>query len=105
MRFPFLFRKEVDNTYVRDNFTRITDYFRSNPVDRCDFRMFEYTTSAAVTTTNIPHNLGFKPEDAILTYSSSGTVTLHYASFTSEYINVTTSAATTFRVLLGKYNG
>lgn len=105
MRFPFLFRKDVEDSYARDNFSRIADYFRSNPVDRCDFRMVEITTTGAVSNQAYNHSLGFKPEDAIITYISSGTASLNYSSFTSEYINITTSAAATIRILVGKYNG
>lgn len=105
MRFPYLFRKEISDNYAKDNFTRIADYFRNNILDRCDFNFIEITTTAAVTNTAFGHNLGYVPKDMIIMSITGGaTVTVNYDRFTSTTVNITTSAATTIRALIGRYS-
>lgn len=105
MKFPFLFRKELDNQYLRDNFQRLIDYFTKDAITRCGFMFIEITASSAVTTADFPHGLGYEPKDMIIMSITGGaTVTVNYDRFTDTYVNLTTSAATTIRALIGRYN-
>ena len=105
MKFPYLFRKEVENEYIRDNFTRLMDYFTKSPVERCGFSFIEIVVTAAVTNLDYPHGLGFQPKDIIvMSVSNNATLTLKYDNFTDSTIRITTSAATTVRTLIGRFS-
>lgn len=102
--FPFLYRKEIEDRYAQDNFTRLQDYFKESPVEKMGFKFFEIEFTGAVTNFRYPHNLGFVPKDVITTYfSNAATVTWNYDLFDSTYLDITTSGATTVRALVGRH--
>lgn len=97
------FLTEIEDTFSRDNFRRILNWIRATPILNGDFKFFEITFEKAVTR-DFKHNLPFTPKDVIFLSATGGaTVTFHYDSFTSTHINVTTSAATTFRCFVGRF--
>jgi hypothetical protein len=99
-----LFLAEIKDKWVRDNFRKLLDWIRGTPILKGEFRFLEITFTAAVTARDYKHNLPFTPTDVILLATSGGaTVTFHYDSFTPTYINLTTSAATTIRCFIGRY--
>lgn len=62
----------------------------------------EYTAAGASTYT-VPHELGFKPLDFIITSKTgAGNVSIDYANCTDKELIFTTTGACTFRLLYGK---
>lgn len=100
-----LLKKEVSDEYSRENFERIEGFIRDEPLLKGKFKFFELVFSAAVTNMRIPHNLGFLPKDAIITYRipTTSTVTLNQNLWTDTFLDITTSAAVTIRAFIGTY--
>ena len=104
MSFPGLFRKEIVDEFVQENFRRIMDYFAVDAVARSSFEFVETNIPGAVTDLAVLHHLGFTPKDVILTHNlNNATVTFGYSKFSKTHIYVTSTAATTLRMLVGRY--
>jgi len=101
--FPKLFRKEIQDAHIQENFVRINDFFADDPVSNGGFKFFEVFAPGAVTDFSFPHNLGYQPKDVILMHNSqNATVTFNYLAFDSTFIKFTTSGPTVLRFLLGR---
>lgn len=109
MNFPFLFRKEIKDQYVQTNFARLGDYFRDSSVERCQFVFFEVSYPAPVApavnvTLQTPHNLTFVPKDVIVMHNSTNAgIIINWQDFTNTVFSITSDAATTLRLLVGRY--
>lgn len=94
---------ELNDKLVRDNFVKLAETLDPNPFVDGQFKHFEITFTQAVTGLNIPHGLGFKPNDLIQTSKTgSGNITWNYTEFDEVNIDVTTDGACVVRVLLGR---
>jgi len=104
MRFPNLFKKEIPEEFTQTNFLRISDYFAGDTVTRCGFEFIACVVPGAVTNAPVVHRLGYAPKDVILMHNfNNATVTFNYGLFDATTIYVTTNAATTLRMLVGRY--
>lgn len=105
MSFPKLLTKQIEDQYTQETFKRVEDFFVGDAVTRCGFEFIEVTFTAAVTAVPVLHKLGYVPKDVILMHNSTNaTVTFSYLAFTATAVIVTTSAATTLRMLVGRYS-
>jgi len=99
-----LYRKEIDNEFSQENFRRLWEFLNSHPLIKGDFKFFEYTFDAAVTNKQLAHKLSFVPKDVLQTYVTGGAeVTWNFDKFTKTFLNVTTNAACTVRLFVGRY--
>lgn len=104
MKFPVLLKKEVEDLYSQENFKRLGEYFAADAFTRGRFEFLEATFAASATNSPVVHRLGYVPKDVILMHNlNNATVSFNYAGFTSDAILVTVSAATTLRMLVGRY--
>lgn len=102
--FPSLFKKEIEDTFIQENFRRIVDYFAGEPLNKCGFKFFKIEVPGAVTNFKWPHSLGYQPKDVIVMHNEqNATVTFNYLKFNSTSIDLTSSGATTLRILLGRF--
>lgn len=93
----------VQDLNLKDLFQYIQRMANINPLFGKGMAVKEYSFTGAVTDAKISHGLGFRPTDAILTYKSgTATVSFNYDNFDEDNIVVTTSGATTLRILLGR---
>lgn len=103
------FTREIEDIYIRENFQRVRDYLRNDPVSRTQFTFLTHTFDTASTysaTLDIAHGAGFQPKDIILlsiTDDDAATITWNYDDFTETTLNVTVSAACTIRAFVGRY--
>lgn len=100
-----LYTAEIADRFIRDNFRKIQEALRAEPILKPDFRFFEFDfTNGAVTQTDKSHGLGYLPKDVILlSASNSADVIFHYDDFTKTSVNITTSAACKIRCLIGRF--
>lgn len=101
-----LFTNEIKDQYLQENFIRLEDFFREDPLQKFGFKFQEITFTAAVTARAVRHFLMFTPKDIIqlsVTRPDSVTVTWHYDDFNETNLYVTTSGACTIRILVGRY--
>ena len=103
---------EITDNYIRENFQRIREFLRDDPVQKTKFEFFKLNTrdideGASYPITLEPqHFLSFQPRDVILLSvvdSDQATVTWNYDDFNSQTISLTASAACTIRALVGRY--
>jgi len=99
----FIF-KDIDDEYVRENFTRLNDFFLNDALLRAGWKFFTLTFTGAVTNNKVRHGLGFKPLDVIQTsITGAGALTFNYALFDDINIDVTTTGACVVRCFIGAY--
>lgn len=99
----FIF-KDIDDEYVRENFTRLNDFFQKDALLKAGWKFFTLTFSAAVTNNKVRHGLGFKPLDVIQTsIVGPGAVTFNYANFDETTLDITTTGACVVRCFIGTY--
>lgn len=104
MKFPYLFRKDIEDPLVQENFLRIMDYHGSDPYTRCGFQFLSIPIPSAVTNFKFAHGLNFVPMDVIITHNlSNATIVLNYDKFDAISLDITSSAATTLRLFVGRY--
>lgn len=102
--FPGLFKKEIADTFVQENFKRINDYFRAEAITRAGFEFLEIVLPAAVTNFRFPHSLGYQPKDVVLMHNlDNAVVTFNYRLFDKTMLDITSAGATTLRILVGRY--
>lgn len=87
---------------IERNFKLLDLFFKSEDLFKFDWRFINFEVSSAVTSYAIPHNLGYVPTDLIKT-RDEGNITFHYDLFTDKFIYITTTGATKFRGMLGRY--
>lgn len=95
---------EIADKWVRENFKRLQDFLRDEPLLRGNFQFVEFTVSSAATH-SVPHRLGFQPSEVIPLYVTPDTVsvTWKYDSFTRTTFSVTTTGACTIRAYIGRH--
>lgn len=100
-----LYTAEIADRFVRDNFRKIQDALRAEPVLKTDLKFFEFDfTSGAVSQVYKAHGLGFKPKDVILlSTTNNADVVFHYDNFTVTNIQITTTTACKVRCLIGRF--
>ena len=107
--------REVESRHSQENFLEIQDFLQDESVrvqknleflgstPATNLVLMTHTFLGPETNFAIPHNLGFIPEDVILTFKNDGvTVTFSQDSFTKTNLFVTVSAATKIKFLIGK---
>ena len=93
--------RAVEDLLSKDNFEIIKEYLLSLPLAYFKGKHVTLTVSAAGTW-DIPHHLGFIPQDVITSWDTAGT-TWNYADFTKTHINFTTTGSGTVRAFIGRY--
>ena len=103
MKLSLLISQLTDNL-LQENFRNILNYTQSQPWLQGDWKFYEVAFTTAVTNFRFKHNLAFRPKDILLTAKTgSATVTFNYDLFSSEFLDITTDAATTIRFFAGSY--
>jgi hypothetical protein len=102
MPLPQITVHDVQDLFVRKNFERILEFFRTeSPL--LGFKNFELSFTAAETRL-FPHGLGFQPKDAWFTSKTgAGVPTLNYEQFTPELLSITVTGACVVRFFAGAY--
>lgn len=104
MKPPFLFKEQVLDDFVKENFKRIYNYLVGEPILRFEFGLLEINVTAPATEAAYPHALGFTPKDAIIVHNlNNQPFTLHYSKFDKTNIYFSCPASTVVRLLIGRY--
>jgi hypothetical protein len=110
MRLLKLFKTEIVDQYLRENFSRIEKYAAESIFDKGNFSFFQFVLGSDVTvgypaTFDVLHRMSFRPTDVItLSFTpDDAAVTWNYDAFTRSTVNVTVSKACTVRAFIGRY--
>jgi hypothetical protein len=97
-----LILKDIDDEYVRENFSRIARAMKGEALGKAGWKFFSISLSAGLT--RYQHNLGYVPKDIIVTAVSGGeTVIFNYDDFDNTHIEMEASGACTVRFFAGTY--
>lgn len=100
---PQLLIKEINDTYVQNNFKNLREYFQKQN-QLLNFNFVEFNFPAAVTNQKIAHGLGLVPQDVIITrLTGAGSITMNWALFDGTNIDITTTDACRIRLFVGSY--
>lgn len=101
---PELIIKDIDNTFVRENFFRLQKFLNDFPLFKGNWKFFELNITGAVTSKPIKHGLDFIPTDVLETSQKGpGILTWDYSLFDRDNIVVTTTGTCTVRAFVGAY--
>lgn len=92
----------VSDINTRDCLRQVQDSLNLNPTTYGQLKLFNISTTGAVTGQEFFHNLGFIPSDILVTKISSGSISFNWASFTKDKIYFTTTAGADIRLLIGR---
>ena len=99
-----LILKDVEDKYVRENFSRILDYDKKDSIRRPLWKFFEITFLSGGTNVKHEHNLGYSPSDIIVTATSNGEIVVfNYDLFDKTHFDLSPSGACTVRFFAGRY--
>lgn len=104
--FPKLFRKEIVDQWIQENFRLMQQFFVDDAVSRCLFEFLEFEVPGVIANFKYPHSLGYQPKDVILMHNSENAgIVFNYNKFNASSIDLTSTGpgATTLRLLLGRY--
>jgi hypothetical protein len=102
---------QVPDTVVRDNFQRLLEASRNNPLTATEWKLVEGEITGNNSGAKFRHNLKYIPKDAILTSAiwsgTIGVLTLRTERFDDTNVEVTVSGLSgsetvTFRALVGR---
>lgn len=98
-----LFRQEIGDPYIRDNFARLMNYLKANLL-MAGFKHFEIEFKDAEDNRKIPHGLLAAPKDVLQTsLIGTGVVTWNHQQFDSKFLDVSASGPCTVRAFVGTY--
>jgi hypothetical protein len=110
MRLLKLFKTEIVDQYLRENFARIEKYAAESIFDKGSFAFFSFALGSDVlvgypATFDVLHRLSFRPTDVIQlsVTPDSAVVAWNYDSFTRSTVNLTVDKACTVRAFIGRY--
>ncbi len=101
-----LLQKEIKDPTAQENFRRLENHLREQPLLKGEFQFLTGTLSAKTypATVGFVHSLGFVPKDVLQTsVTGPGTLTWEYADFTRTQLFATISDRVTFRGFFGSY--
>lgn len=103
---PNLLIKEIQDLYLRQNFTQLVNYF-ANQNQLLNFSFYELNITAATTSNQtMAHSLGIVPKDLIVCQATgTGSVQFLFGLFTSTSITYTATGPCRVRFFLGTYFG
>lgn len=96
--------KDIEDKYIRENFKRITEFFRGDTIRKAQWKFFEIAFFDGATNYRFKHNLGFRPKDFLITgITNSEAVTFNVDLCDKEYFDITVSGACVVRFFAGTY--
>jgi hypothetical protein len=100
-----LFTKQIDNEYIRQNFERLEAAWNDLVFTLGDFEFFEFRVEGAQTDFKLYHNLGFNPNDVIVSKAIGSSYTFNYNGFNDDYITISTTGDLYLRCFIGNMRG
>jgi hypothetical protein len=98
------FTSEILDRMTRRNFEGLEQNLRAQEVAKFDWKKMDIEVPAASTNLLIAHDLGYVPQDVIVTrQTGTGAITFLYEDFTDKFLVVTTTGPVTVRALVGAY--
>lgn len=97
-----LILKDIDDEYVRENFSRVAHFLQDEALGKVGWKFFSVSLPAGLT--RFKHSLGYVPKDIIVTaISKDAAVIFHYDDFDKTHLQLEASSACVVRFFAGTY--
>jgi hypothetical protein len=94
----------IQDEMVRETIQDIETELNASIFKSGDWKAIEIVFTAAVTNFKYPHNMGFKPKDALTTsLTGAGALTWNYANFDRTNLDISTTGPCVVRALVGTF--
>lgn len=100
-----LFTKQIEDTYLRENFEKIETSFNDLVFTLGDFKFFEFRIPDAQEEYKLYHYLGFNPNDVIVTKAIGSSFEFNYNGFNDQYLTIKTTGSLYLRCFIGNMRG
>lgn len=100
-----LYTKQIDNEYIRENFEKLEEAWNDLVFTLGDFEFFEFRIAGAQEDFRLYHNLGFNPNDVIVTKAIGSSYVFNYNGFNDEYLTISTTGDLYLRAIIGNLRG
>lgn len=100
-----LYTKQIDDKYIRDNFERIEETINNLVFAQGDFEFFEFSVTGEQDAYKLYHNLGFNPNDIIVTKAIGAAYEFNYDGFNDQYLTIKTAGDLYLRCIIGNLRG
>lgn len=100
-----LFTKQIEDKHVRQNFEKIEESFNALVFTLGDFQFFEFKIPAASDEYKLYHNLGFNPNDVMVTKAIGSSFEFVYTGFNDKYLTIKTTGELYLRCFVGNMKG
>lgn len=95
----------VQDIYLRENLQLVQDAFNDVVFTKGDYQFFEFDIKGSQTNFVLYHNLGFTPQDIIVTKATGNSFSFNYTKFTDNYIVIETTGDVYLRCYIGSMKG
>lgn len=103
--FPYLPVDKIQDYSAQQCIIRLVAWLKAN-AQLANFNFYTITFTQAQTNFLFPHNLGFQPQDIVMTsLTGTGTLTFNYSLFDSTNLNISTTGPCVVRFLAGTIQG
>lgn len=100
-----LYTKQINDEYVRQNFEKIEEAWNDLVFTLGDFEFFEFRITGAQSDYKLYHNLGFNPNDVIVTKAIGSSYQFNYDGFNDKYLTIETTGDLYLRCIIGNLRG
>lgn len=100
-----LYTKQIENEYIRQNFEKIEAAWNDLVFTLGDFEFFEFRIPGAQDEYRLYHNLGFTPQDVMVTKAIGSSFEFDYTGFNDRYLTIKTTGDLYLRMFAGNMRG
>jgi hypothetical protein len=100
-----LYTKQIEDKYIRENFEKIEEAFNALVFTLGDFKFFEFRIEGIQDEYKLYHQLGFNPNDVLVTKAIGSSFEFVYTEFTEEYLTIKTNGDLYLRMFIGNMRG
>jgi hypothetical protein len=100
-----LYTKQIEDKYIRENFEKIEEAFNALVFTLGDFKFFEFRIEGIQDEYKLYHQLGFNPNDVLVTKAIGSSFEFVYTGFTDEYLTIKTTGDLYLRMFIGNMRG
>ena len=97
--------RNISDRYTRDNFKKLEDAFNDLVFASGDFKFYEFTIKGNQDGYKLYHNLGFIPNDILVTKAIGSAFEFDYTDSNDKYLTVNTTGDLYLRCFIGNMRG
>lgn len=96
--------ERIEDPIVRENFEKLRNFINDRIFLSTNFRLIEVKVDKPSNDYEVFHNQISKPKDILITYVSTGLVTINFEKTTKKTISLNVTNPCNIRLLVGSFN-